>query len=539
MCFLELTRRAAISRSPALALVWSVAYLMAGPASCALSQESEVRRSPWPRPASAAERLPPTAERSVVPAADNVVNRASVPSKVVRASNEQFENGLSRVQPSLTGATGQDLPRAPELIEPGLPVAGPDDVLSLEDLESIALQNNPTLAQATARVQAAQGRWLQGGLGPNPIVGYQGSEIGNDARSGQQGAFVSQEFVRGGKLALNQAIGSQEIAQFRQDLEAQRLRILNDVRIEYFDVLIAQRALALNRELTGIAQRGLTVTEQQFKGEQVSNAEVLQARIELTSATVALRNAENRYAAAWRRLSSVIGAPGIAPRNLAGDLTAQMPNLQWDEVFTRLMSQSPELASARASVGRARAVLERSQAEPIPNVDVQLGLQYDNASQYTIGNAQIGVPIPFANRNQGNIQSAYADLRHAQADVGRIELNLRNRLASAFESYSNARNHVEAFTKKILPDSRSSLDLVNLQFQQGQVNFLAVLTAQRTFFQANATYLQALQELNANRIAIEGLMLTGSLGADSIDRPIGTETMVPVFGPGRPPVERN
>ena len=58
-----------------------------------------------------------------------------------------------------------------------------------------------------------------------------------------------------------------------------------------------------------------------------------------------------------------------------------------------------------------------------------------------------------------------------------------------------------------------------------------------TFFQANATYLQALQELNANRIAIEGLMLTGSLGADSIDRPIGTETMVPVFGPGRPPVE--
>lgn len=187
----------------------------------------------------------------------------------------------------------------------------------------------------------------------------------------------------------------------------------------------------------------------------------------------------------------------------------------------------------------ARAVLERSQAEPIPNVDVQLGLQYDNASQYTIGNAQIGVPIPFANRNQGNIQTAYADLRHAQADVGRIELSLRNRLASAFESYSNARNHVEAFTKKVLPDSRSSLELVNLQFQQGQVNFLAVLTAQRTFFQANAAYLQALQELNANRIAIEGLMLTGSLGAESIDRPIGTETMVPVFGPGRPPVERN
>jgi cobalt-zinc-cadmium efflux system outer membrane protein len=422
-------------------------------------------------------------------------------------------------------------------------VPSPDasDSLTLADFESMALANNPTLVQATARVQAAQGRWVQGGLRPNPIVGYQASEVGNNGTAGQQGAFLSQEFVRGGKLALNRVAANQEIAQLQQEMEAQRLRVLNDVRIQYFNVLVAQRALEMSRDLVDIGKRGLETTEQLFKGQQVSNAEVLQARIESATATITLQNAKNRHVAAWRRLSSVVGTSEMAPQEVSGDLTSQLSALDWGEAYARLITQSPELASARAGVNRARAVLERAQAEPIPNLDVQIGIQYDNSSQYTIGNIQAGVPIPVSNRNQGNVQTAYADLRNAQAEIARIELSLRNRLATAYENYANARNQVDTFFRQILPDARSSLDLVSTGYRQGQVSFLVLLTAQRTNAQANLAYLQALKELNANRIAIEGLLLTGSLQSEqgSIDAPRLTEGIAPVFGPGRPPVERN
>jgi cobalt-zinc-cadmium efflux system outer membrane protein len=405
----------------------------------------------------------------------------------------------------------------------------------------MALSSNPTLVQATARIQAAQGRWLQGGLRPNPILGYQASEVGNSGRAGQQGAFYSQEFVRGGKLELNRVVGSREVAQAQQQFEAQRQRVLNDVRIEYFNVLTAQRALDLTRELADIGIRGVEVTDQLFQREQVSKADVLQARIESASAAIALRNAQNRNAAAWRRLSSVIGTPDMAIQALSGDVEPQLADLDWNESYTRLIAQSPELASARAGVARAQAILERAQVEPVPNLDVQLGVQYDNASEFMIGNVQVGVPIPFRNRNQGNIQTAFADLRNAQAEIGRLELSLRNRLALAYESYSNARNQVETFVRQILPDARSSLDLVSSAYRQGQVNFLTLLTAQRTFSQANLAYLQALQELNANRVAIEGLLLTGSLQGESgsIDAPRLTGGIAPVFGPGKPPVEQN
>jgi cobalt-zinc-cadmium efflux system outer membrane protein len=432
-------------------------------------------------------------------------------------------------------------PPMAECIPPGRTLQDGQVGLTLAVLESIALRNNPTLIQAAAHVQAAQGRWIQAGLSPNPVVGYQATEIGNNGRAGQQGAFLSQEFVRRGKLDLNRAVGSREVVQAQQWMEAQRLRVLNDVRTEYYNVLVAQRAEGLTQELAAIAQRAFEITQQLFQGKQVSKVEVMQARIESTTAAIALQNAKNRQTASWRRLSSVTGVPAMLPQKLTGDLTPPEADLEWEEVFGQLVARSPEIASARAGITRARAVLQRAQIEPLPNFDMQVGVQYDNASEFVIGNVQVGVPIPVLNRNQGNIRTAFADLRNAQAEVGRIELSLRNRLALAFEAYANASNQVKRYSREILPDAHGSLDLVVSGYRNEQVNFLTLLTAQRTFSQTNLAYLQALQDMWVNRVAIEGLLLTGSLQGEpgAINVPRVTGGAAPVFGPGKPPVEQN
>ena len=62
--------------------------------------------------------------------------------------------------------------------------AAPPSGISLEELQSIAVANNPTLAQAAARVDAARGRWIQAGLYPNPSIGYMADEIGMAGRAG-------------------------------------------------------------------------------------------------------------------------------------------------------------------------------------------------------------------------------------------------------------------------------------------------------------------------------------------------------------------
>src|SRR5262245_15576883 len=94
------------------------------------------------------------------------------------------------------------------------PVAGPQRAtLSLTDLEQMALQRNPTLAQAAANVEDARGRTIQSGLYPNPTVGYTGEQIGlrgPQAPGEMQGLFVDQVLVTAGKLGLNRAKFAQE-----------------------------------------------------------------------------------------------------------------------------------------------------------------------------------------------------------------------------------------------------------------------------------------------------------------------------------------
>src|SRR5580700_7558066 len=49
--------------------------------------------------------------------------------------------------------------------------------ITLEELQQMAIQNNPTYRQSAANIQAAEGRKTQSGLYPNPTVGYQGEQI--------------------------------------------------------------------------------------------------------------------------------------------------------------------------------------------------------------------------------------------------------------------------------------------------------------------------------------------------------------------------
>jgi len=55
-----------------------------------------------------------------------------------------------------------------------------------------------------------------------------------------------------------------------------------------------------------------------------------------------------------------------------------------------------------------------------------------------------------------------------------------------------AREGDETYLASILPDARQSLDLVNAGYRAGEFDYLAVLTAQRTYFSVNLDYLQSL-----------------------------------------------
>jgi cobalt-zinc-cadmium efflux system outer membrane protein len=385
--------------------------------------------------------------------------------------------------------------------------------LTLAEFENMALSANPSVARAAALVRAARGKWVQVGLKPNPTIGYEGQQLGSGGLAEQHGVFVEQEIVRGGKLQLNREVAAYEVARAERELAAQRQRVLTDVRIAYYNVLIAQQQEQLGHELLAIADQSVKLTNELLRAQEVARPDVLQARIESENARMLAFNGRNRRVTAWRTLTTAAGQPDLPLSFLHDDPATDLPQLEFGQVLDRLIGGSPEIAAAIANVQRARWALQRAQVETVPNVTVQgmVNVIDNGIGGKTDANVLFGVPLPLWNKNQGAIMQAQSEVVAAERAVEQTELDVQNRLAPVFERYSNALNQVRRYQETILPVAQESLDLTRKSYGAGEIGFLGLLTAQRTYSQTKLSYLDSLRELRESSAQLEGFLLIGSL----------------------------
>jgi outer membrane protein TolC len=89
---------------------------------------------------------------------------------------------------------------------------------------------------------------------PNPIIGYAGEELSARAfgQKSEHYIWAEQEVPLGGKLKKSRAIFAWEKAQAQAEAAAQRQRILNVVRMLYYEALGAQQLVDVRGELAWI-----------------------------------------------------------------------------------------------------------------------------------------------------------------------------------------------------------------------------------------------------------------------------------------------
>ena len=390
--------------------------------------------------------------------------------------------------------------------------------LRLDDWEQMALANNPTVAQTQAMLRAASGLARQAGLYPNPTVGYYGDEIrGGFTGGGKQGGFVSQTIVLGGKLRAARRVAELEANAVETSAQIQRLRILNTVRTLFYRVLTAQRLVEVRQNLAKLAGDGVETSHQLGNVGQADRPDILQAEVEQQQANVIAGIAQQNLEAGWRTLAAVAGKPNLPLGRLDGDLDA-IPDLNYEEWAAQTLRESPEVKMAQQEVERAEASLVQARKAPIPDLQltgilVQSNEPLDNPRRITgvQGGAQVGVQIPIFNRNQGNIAAAKAEIESARQELARVKLQLTRSLASMFRDYEAARLTVQQYKKEMLPRAEQAYKLYLANYRSMSAAYPQVLISQRTLFQLEADYVQALESAWDSALAIRGFGLMDGL----------------------------
>lgn len=401
--------------------------------------------------------------------------------------------------------------------------------MTLSAFEELALEHNPTLAQAAAQVEISRGKALQAGLYPNPTVGYVAEQVGAEGSAGElQGGFVQQEIVRGGKLQLSRAKYLQEVQLAQAQYDAQMFRIRTSVRKAFYRTMTTQRQVEVRRHLLQNANDAVTTTRGLLNVGQANRPDLLQAEIQAHRMTAAVRSAEKRREGHWRELLAVAGMPDMDSVELQGPTEiGEHEVLNAEECLRQLLDGSPQLRAAWVEVRRDELAVRREQVEPVMNLNVRLEGGYNFEADNTVAGASIGMKLPIFDGNQGSILQARAELTRAQAEVARVELMLRKKFAERFSDYEAGLVTLRAYAQELLPRAKDAYDIYLESFQNRRAAWPQVLVAQREYFQLTDEYLETLLDVRQAEAEITGLFLEDGLSQPAAPPPQGHRDATP------------
>ncbi len=409
--------------------------------------------------------------------------------------------------------TGSDTP-APELL---LDVVQRPPI-TVDTFLDMADRNNPTLAQAQRNVDRSREQAHQAGLPPDPIVGYSGDHIrGGSYHGGEEGAFFSQVFVLGRKLALRRDVYRAEGRANELAVEIQRARIHDDVARAFFSALTAQQSVIIHDRLLKVALDAVTNAHEFERIGQADSSDVLNAEIAAEQEKVEFVTAQRLFLSASSQLATFAGETTYAPHPLTGSLV-EPPELDVEALVHTDAEESPSVKQAQANVTVAEARLKSAQREKVPDLNLKAGEWYSgeqlSANPGKAGFesfAEAGVQLPLWNRNQGNIGAAKVLLERARQDVTRTQLMTRNRAEPLAQQYQTARYAAEKYRTEMLPRARRAYELEVTKYQEMAQPYPHVLAAQRMLFTLQLTYLHALNEEWQAAIALQNYTLMNGL----------------------------
>jgi cobalt-zinc-cadmium efflux system outer membrane protein len=447
-----------------------------------------------------------------------------------------------------TELVAQTVPAADTQRRPAQDTPAAEPGLTLEQLQEMALANNPTLAQANAGVRASAGRSRQAGLWPNPTIGYSGDEIrGGSYGGGEQGAFIQQNVILGGKLGLDRKIFDAEGKQAAAEADEQRLRVENGVRIAFYQSLAMQAMVKTRARLRDIAKDAAETTRQLFNVGQADEPDVLEADVEADQDDLAVITEQQEQQRAWSVLAAVVGKPDLALAQLQGDLE-KLPEVNAEQILQTILRDSPAVKIAQLGVTRAEAESTRAQHESVPDLFLRAGYAYSFEQldgvmpPKAVGSeafAGVGVNLPIFNRNQGNIAAADADRERAKLEVERVGLVLRQMAAPIVQNYASSRAIAERYKSRTLPNARKAYELYLVKYHEGAAAYPQVLIAQRTLVQLETSYINSLENVWISAVALQGLLVTDGLDLPAapgeMDRPVREINLPIAENPGMRP----
>ncbi len=336
---------------------------------------------------------------------------------------------------------------------------------TIDDLVRVAQTQNPEIAIARKKIQAARGGQIEARAGYLPSVVsdglYRRRERAESSRLRPDDYSTSlrvvQNLYTGGATSNQAAIARLALAKQEDERQVVTDRVTMDVRLAFYELLLNREKIHLREESVAVLRGELKSERERLSAGTVGPLDASRAEVALANEEPELIQAQTDLQNSYLHLSDLCGfetrASGERPFEASGSLQYEPRHPDLNASLMRALTDRPEIRSAQKDVAIEEKQLEVDRSASRPHVqffsgyeayserDPNVGPEFNHG--YVVGlNATWNLFDGFATR--GRMDATRARRDGALLALKAVKLGIESEVRSAFLDLQQAESVLQA-----------------------------------------------------------------------------------------------
>lgn len=395
------------------------------------------------------------------------------------------------------------------LLLPFMAFPSANSSLTFQQVVDRILSHNPHLVNFQYELNAKDGLILQESLRLNPEISLEFENFGifgefSGIKELESTLQVGQTILLGHKREKRVQTAKLDKILALRDQDIHRANLLTEARKRFIDIQILQEKITLHQEMLTLAESFKKKILTRIEAGHSSATELPQAEMAVLRQQIMLKQLINDLATAHLRLSILWGnnQPDFENVEKIAHTPLFLPAI---ETFQQNLHQNPDILRLTAETDYKKSLLTVAQANKIPDLTLNAGFRHLNGpggAAFTIG---ASLPIPLANKNQGEIAAAFYLLKKAEGDVQTNTLENKNEIEILYRNLKSTFENAQLLTTIILPKASETIQLTTTGYEMGKLPYLNVMEAFHTQLEVREEYLDTLGQFSQITADLERL----------------------------------
>ncbi|MDD5287463.1 MAG: TolC family protein [Desulfuromonadaceae bacterium] len=388
--------------------------------------------------------------------------------------------------------------------------------VSLPELVSSALANNPELKYSEARWQMFRSRIVQSGSLDDPMLMLKiQNGVVQDPLNFRKEAMtakvigISQQLPFWGKRDLKQEIAAKSAESYRWQVEERKLELVKMVKETYYQIYFADKSMEIVDKNIRILDDFISLAETKYSVGQGAQQDLFKSQVERSKMLDMKISLEQKRKSLEAALNALLFRPPETSVGRIPDFEIKPLQLSSANLRATAFDKRPVIKSLQALIEKGEAGHKLARKDYYP--DFNLSLEYmqrdpamggEGLDMYSLG-VTFNLPLQ-RERRHAMVAESDSEIRMAAEELNSLRNGIGSGISDLLATLERREKLVSLYKTGIIPQAEQSLESAVIGYRVNKVDFLTLLDSRITLFnferelyESQAEYMMKLAQLEA------------------------------------------